>query len=180
MRTCIKTILRIKILVISFSLTAGSSFAQPNNIMLKGDTMILESGTKFWIGEEVTLGTGLAPDKSFVYIYESPSSIKNILTVSKKRKSIPIMYAGHTGMIKKFEKDGIHKKNYEYNIIVLKFVDGKQYWCDVQNALTNNEILSGPGITLIKTTLNSKDSLLKKDSTTTKKKTVTKKPVTAF
>ncbi len=46
-------------------------------------------------------------------------------------------------MIKKFEKQhGTHKNDYGYNIIVLQFIDGKQYWCDVQNALTNNEILT--------------------------------------
>ena len=140
--------------------------------MVKGDTLILENGTKFWIGEEVTLGTGLAPDKSFVYVYESPTSIKNIL--SKKRKPIPILYSGHTCMIKKFEKDGNHKKDYGYNIIVLQFIDGKQYWCDVQNALTNNEILSNQQ-NLTQTNTNFKDSI---NNNTDKKKT--KKPVTAF
>jgi hypothetical protein len=179
MRLSIKTFLQKKILYIGFSLASGSCFAQSNNIIVKGDTLILDNGSKFWIGEEVTLGTGLAPDKSFVYIYESPVALKNILLSSKKRKSIPIMYAGHAGMIKKFEKDGLHKKDYVYNIIVLQFVDGKQYWCDVQNALTNNEILSGlPDITLTNTFKNEKDSL-RNDSTSTRKKTV-KKPVTAF
>jgi len=179
MRLSIKTLLQRKILYIGFCLASGSCFSQSTNIIVKGDTLILENGSKFWIGEEVTLGTGLAPDKSFVYIYESPASLKNILTISKKRKSIPVMYSGHAAMIKKFEKDGIHKKDYGYNIIVLQFVDGKQYWCDVQNALNNNEILSGqPNITLTSIPKNEKDSV-KNNSTNTKKKT-TKKPVTAF
>ena len=179
MRLYIKTIWRGKILLLVFLLIAGNSFGQSNNIIVKGDTLILDNGTKFWIGEEVTVGTGMSADKSYLFIYESPSSLKNIIVNLNKRKPMTALYAGHTGMVKKFEKQHGHKNDYGYSIIVLQFIDGKQYWCDVQNASTNNEILSGqPNNTLTNTTQNVKDSV--KNNLTTPKKKTTKKPVTAF
>src|ERR1700744_2530554 len=54
---------------IALLIVASTAKAQ-TDIALKGDTLILPSGAKFWLNEEVTLGNGTAPDKSFNFIYE--------------------------------------------------------------------------------------------------------------
>jgi hypothetical protein len=176
----LKKMLKRNIIFLLMLSAALCGKAQSSDIMVKGDTLILDNGTKFWIGEEVTLGTGLAADKSFLYVYESPTSIKSLFSNPKKRKSIPVMYSGHAGMIKKFEKGDGHKSDYGYNVIVLQFVDGKQYWCDLVNALTNNEIISAqPGNAQITPLKKEKDSVKTTTVTDTKKKAASK-PVTAF
>jgi hypothetical protein len=129
-------------ILISIAILCFLRLPAQTSITLKGDTLILEGGQKFWIGEEMTLGNGSAADNSFMYVYESPNSIKNIFNKNKKPPPIPSMYDGHTCMVKKFEKDATYKNTYSYNILVLQFVDGKTYWCDIDNALKTKEIVS--------------------------------------
>ena len=39
-------------------------------ITVKGDTLLLPNGLKFWLGKEVILSSGSLPDKSFNFIYQ--------------------------------------------------------------------------------------------------------------
>ena len=108
------------------------------NIITRGDTIILPNGAKFWLGEQVTLTNGSNPDKSFNFIY-----LPEVLRLIKK-KPLGANYAGKQATVKKFQKDGVYKDGYSYNILVLDFGDRdpRKYWCDVQGALDNNEIVN--------------------------------------
>lgn len=121
------------ILSLGLCITASVSKAQ-TDIALKGDTLILPNGTKFWLNEEVTLGVGTAPDKSFNFIYEP--GLYGVL----KRKPLSASYYNKKAVIRKFEKDANYRHSYAYNIIVLDFGDKHKYWCDVRGALDNNEL----------------------------------------
>jgi hypothetical protein len=127
----------ISILILGFPLQCIVFCASAQiDITLKGDTLILPNGARFWLNEEVTLGTGTAPDKSFNFIYE-PALISLL-----KRKPLSASFYNKKAIIRKFEKDANYKHSYAYNIIVLDFGDKKKYWCDVRGALDNNELLS--------------------------------------
>ena len=106
------------------------------NIILKGDTLILPNGARFWKGEEVTLGNGSAPDRSFLYVYQP-----EVLHITKKKPAASI-FSTRRAIIKKFQKDGEYKHSYSYNIIVLDFGDIRNYWCDVQNAVDSKELVT--------------------------------------
>ncbi len=113
-----------------------------NNIILKGDTLIVNKQAKFWINEEITFGKGTMPDKSFSYIYEAPNSLSKLINYSRKKKLLSPVYTGYKAKIVKFEKAiGHNKKDYNYNVIVLEIASGKRYWCDFSNAFKYNEIL---------------------------------------
>lgn len=120
-------------LFIAFAAAAVTMEAQ-TDIVLKGDTLILPNGAKFWINEEVTVGTGTAPDKSFNFIYEPA------LFGVGKRKPLSASYYNKKAVVRKFEKDANYRNSYAYNIIVLDFGDKHKYWCDVRGALDNNEL----------------------------------------
>jgi hypothetical protein len=124
----VKKMLLLACLFIALKATAQTS------ITVKGDTLLLPNGSKFWLGKEVTLSSGSLPDKSFNFIYQPE------LLYLKKKKPLDASYAGQKAVIKKFQRDGIYKGGYAYNIIVLAFTGGKTFWCDVQNALSSNEI----------------------------------------
>jgi hypothetical protein len=126
-----------KILIVACLFIAVKASAQ-TNIIARGDTIILPNGAKFWLGEQITLTSGSNPDKSFSFIY-----LPEVLHLIKK-KSLPPDYAGKQATIRKFQKDGIYKGTYAYNILVLDFGDRdpRKYWCDVQGALDNNEIVN--------------------------------------
>jgi hypothetical protein len=106
------------------------------NIILKGDTLILPNGAKFWKGEEVTLGDGSASDRSFQYVYQP-----EVLHITKRKPAASI-FSTRRAIIKKFQKDGEYKHSYSYNIIVLDFGDIRNYWCDVQNAVDSKELVT--------------------------------------
>lgn len=124
----------IKITAMLFVLTGFKVSAQ--QISVRGDTLILNNGSKFWLNQEVTLGNGSAPDKTFNFIYEPE------ILYLKKRKPLGAGYYAKKATIKKFQRDGPYKKSYSYNIIVLDFGDSKKFWCDVQGALDNNELVA--------------------------------------
>ncbi len=126
-----------KILIVTFLFIAVKTSAQ-TNIITRGDTIILANGAKYWLGEQITLTNGSNPDQSFSFIYK-PEVLHLI-----KKKSLPPDYAGKQATIKKFQKDGVYKGTYAYNILVLDFGDRDpiKYWCDVQGALDNNEIVN--------------------------------------
>jgi len=126
-----------KILIVTCLFIAVKASAQ-TNIITRGDTIILPNGGKFWLGEQVTLTTGSNPDKTFNFIY-----LPEVLHLIKK-KPLPANYAGKQATVKKFQKDGVYKDGYSYNILVLDFGDRdpRKYWCDVQGSLDNNEIVN--------------------------------------
>ncbi|MBV8390737.1 MAG: hypothetical protein JO080_13115 [Mucilaginibacter sp.] len=124
-----------KILTLICLLTAIKAPAQIN-IILKGDTLILPNGAKFWKGEEVTLGNGSMPDGSFLYIY-APEMLRIM-----KKKPLGSIFSSRKAIIKKFQKDGEYKQGYSYNIIVLNFGDIRNYWCDVLAAVESKELVN--------------------------------------
>jgi putative oligomerization/nucleic acid binding protein len=132
-----------KILMVVCLLVAIKASAQ-SDIIIRGDTLILPNGAKYWRGEQVTIGTGSNMDKTFNFIY-----IPEVLHLIKKH-ALAANYAGRTATIKKFQKDGAYKNGYSYNILVIDFGEPRNYWCDVQGALVSNE--------LVNTSKGSKDS----------------------
>ena len=118
------------------------SVSAQTEIVVKGDTLLLPNGSKFWLGEQVTLNSGSLPDKSFNYIYE-PEKFRIV-----KKKPLSGSYSGLTANITKFQRDGVYKGSYSYNIVVLDFGRKKTFWCDVQGALDNNEIVNNLRITI--------------------------------
>ena len=124
-----------KLLFIAGMLCAAGASAQ-NDITVKGDTLVLNNGMKYWLGEQVTLGAGSSGDKSFSFIYEPE------IPYIKKRKPLDPGYFGQKGTVRKFQRDGAYKNTYSYNILVLEFSNQKKFWCDVKGALANNEILA--------------------------------------
>src|ERR1700744_3527616 len=119
----------------------GQASAQ-TDIILKGDTLILPNGVKFWVNEEVVIGNGTAPDKSFNFIYEP--ALVSVL----KRKPLGASYYNKKAIIRKFAKDANYRNSYSYNIIVLDFGDKHKYWCDVRGALDNKERVDPMGTAL--------------------------------
>jgi len=126
-----------KIFMVACLFMAINASAQ-TNIIAKGDTIILPNGAKFWLNEQITLGMGSAPDGTFSSIYEP---MVHRLT---KKGYLPGTYSGKTATIKKFQKDGAYKGSYSYNMLVLDFGDPRRFWCDVQVAVDNKEIVT-PG-----------------------------------
>ena len=124
-----------RILMLGLLFCALRVYAQ-TNILLKGDTLILPDGAKFWKGEEVTLGDGSMPDRSFMYIYTP-----EILHMTKK-KPLASIFSSRKAIIKNFKKDGEYKHGYSYNILVLDFGDIRHYWCDVAGAVANKELIN--------------------------------------
>ena len=98
--------------------------------------MLLTNGSKFWLGEQVTLNSGSLPDKRFSYIYE-PEKLYIV-----KRKPLSGSFSGLTATVSKFQRDGAYKGSYSYNILVLDFGRRRTYWCDIQGAIDNNEIVN--------------------------------------
>ncbi len=129
------------LLNILFILHSNQSSAQ-NNIVLKGDTLILDNNAKFWVNEEVTIGEGSLPDRNYSYIYEAPNSLQKLVKYHHKKKLLPAAFKGYRSRIVKFEKSiGHDKDNYTYDIVVLEMPNGKRYWCNVVKAFDNHEIL---------------------------------------
>ena len=108
--------------------------AAQDQIVAKGDTLILPNGAKFWLNEQITLGSGSLQDKSFAFVF------KPELPLINKRSPADANFAGQTGTIKKFQRDGAYKNSYSYNILVLDF-NRQRLWCDIQFALSANEIV---------------------------------------
>ena len=109
--------------------------ASAQDIMTRGDTIILRNGARFWIGEQITLGNPSSPNGGFTYIY-----FPEVLHITKKRP-LNAKYFGRQGVIKKFQRDGAYKGGVSYNIIVLE-IDRLRYWCDVAPALDSKEIIN--------------------------------------
>jgi hypothetical protein len=128
-----------QIFIIAFFFVTVEAAAQ-DQIVARGDTLVLPGGSKFWLGEEVTLGNGSLPDRSFTSIY-FPLPL-NIV----KKQTLKSEYAGQKAIIKKFQRDGAYKKTYSYNILVLEFNDKRRFWCDVQEALAANEIIDNNAV----------------------------------
>jgi Short C-terminal domain len=125
-----------KILFLLVCFVAAGRLSAQTDIVLKGDTLILPNGAKFWLGEEVTLGNGTAPDKSFNFIYE-PGRVSVL-----KRKPLSASYYNKRAVIRKFTRDANYRKSYAYNIVILDFGDRRKYWCDVQGAIDNSELMN--------------------------------------
>jgi len=134
MKTAVRFFNTPVLVVLLCAITIAKARAQ--QITVKGDTLILSNGSKFWLNQEVTLGNGSAPDKTFNFIYEPE------ILYLKKRKPLSAGYYAKKAVIKKFQRDGPYKKSYSYNIIVLDFGDSKKFWCDVQGALDNFELVA--------------------------------------
>ena len=110
------------------------------NLLMHGDTLVLNGQAKFWLNEELQFGSGTMPDKTYSYIYEAPNGLQKLVNDHKKK----LMSAGYRGSkckIVKFEKEiGHSKKENPYSILVLELPNGTRYWCDLQNAYASHEI----------------------------------------
>ncbi len=122
-----------KLLIVVCLFVAYKASAQ--DIMTRGDTIILQNGAKFWIGEQITLGNPSTPNGGFSFIY-----FPAVLHITKNRP-LNAKYFGRQGVIKKFQRDGAYKGGLSYNIIVLE-IDRLRYWCDVAPALDSKEIIN--------------------------------------
>ncbi|HZY40357.1 MAG TPA: SHOCT domain-containing protein [Mucilaginibacter sp.] len=127
--------MRINRILIVAAIFITFKAAAQDQIIAKGDTLVLPSGSKFWLGEQVTLGSGSSPDRTFNYIY-LPEMLRLV-----KKKPAEANYSGQIGTVKKFQRDGAYKDSYSYNILVLEFSDRRRYWCDIQGAVNTNEII---------------------------------------
>jgi hypothetical protein len=122
-----------RILIVACLFIAIKASAQ-DQIIAKGDTLVLPNGSKFWLGEQVTLATGSLQDKTFNFVF------KPELPFINKRSPADANFAGQTGTIKKFQRDGAYKNSYSYNILVLDF-NRSRLWCDIQFAVSANEVV---------------------------------------
>jgi hypothetical protein len=127
--------MRINRILIAAAIFINFRAAAQDQIIAKGDTLVLPSGSKFWLGEQVTLASGSMPDKTFAFVY-----LPELLHITKK-KPAEVSYSGQTATVKKFQRDGIYKNSYSYNILVLEFTDRRRYWCDIEGAISANEIV---------------------------------------
>jgi hypothetical protein len=125
-----------KLLIAVCFFTAYNVSAQDINIITRGDTIILQNGAKFWIGEQITLGNPSLPNGGFSFIY-----FPELLHLTKKGP-LNAKYGGQQATIKKFQRDGAYKGGFSYNIIVLEFSDRRRFWCDVAPALDSKEIIN--------------------------------------
>jgi len=123
-----------RILVVAFFSIAIKASAQ-DQIIAKGDTLVLPNGSKFWLGEQVTLGSGSLQDRTFSYIFDPE------IPLIPKRRAAAANYSGQTATVKKFQRDGAYKNSYSYNILVLDFNDRRRLWCDILPAISANEII---------------------------------------
>jgi len=131
--------LQFRLLLAAFCLATLYSHAQTNTISMKGDTLMLGNGAQFYEGEEIILGAGSAPDRSFNHIFSSPG------VFSSKHTPMSGEFNGKMARVKKFEKDGSYKKSYAFNILVLDMGNGKSFWCEVQGAFESGELIV-PGL----------------------------------
>jgi hypothetical protein len=127
--------MRIDRILITACVLFTMKAAAQDQIIARGDTLVLPNGSKFWMNEQVTLGSGSLPDRTFNYVY-----LPEMLRLMKKRPA-DANYSGQTGTVKKFQRDGAYKDSYSYNILVLEFSDRRRYWCDIQGAVSANEII---------------------------------------
>jgi len=123
-----------RILIIAAIFITFKAAAQ-DQIIAKGDTLVLPNGSKFWMNEQVTLGSGSSPDRTFNFIY-MPEMLRIV-----KKKPADANYSGQVATVKKFQRDGAYKNSYSYNILVLEFSDRRRYWCDIEGAVSANEII---------------------------------------
>jgi hypothetical protein len=128
--------LQKRVFIVAVCLFLAVKVSAQTSIIVKGDTIVLTNGARFWLGEEITLGIGSSPDKTFSYIYDP------VIHRITKRGLLSADYSGKKATIKKFQRDGAYKGGYSYNILVLDFGDPRRFWCDVQGALDNHEILN--------------------------------------
>jgi hypothetical protein len=122
-----------KLLIIVCLFIAGKATAQ-TDIVVNGDTMTLPNGATFSVGQQITLGSGSNPDKSFAFVYQP-----ELLHITKK-KFLDASNFGKVATIKKFQRDGEYKGGYSYNILVLDIGGLRNYWCDIKYALRNGEV----------------------------------------
>src|ERR1700733_6251392 len=127
--------MRINRILIIACLSIAIKASAQDQIIARGDTLVLPNGSKFWLGEQVMVGSGSLPDKTFSYIY-----VPEILHITK-RKPAEASYSGQMATVKKFQRDGAYKDGYSYNILVLDFSDRRRYWCDILGAVNANEII---------------------------------------
>src|ERR1700727_1824041 len=109
--------MRINRIVIIAALFITFRAAAQDQIVARGDTLVLPNGSKFWMNEQVTLGSGSMPDRSFNFIY-LPEMLRLV-----KKKPADANYSGQMATVKKFQRDGAYKDSYSYNILLLECSD---------------------------------------------------------
>lgn len=104
------------------------------------DTLFLNDGNKFVIGEKLYLGHGTSHNKSFTYVYISPNNWVSVMGGNVDRY-LPATWANNELQIKDFKLYGRKKTGYKWYIVV---GGGNivNYWCEINEALEAGEVIT--------------------------------------
>lgn len=118
-----------KLLILTLLALSSSAYAQTNS----PDSVVGSNGVTYRKGEDITLGTGSAFDKSFVYVYTAPG-----LTTPIK---LPSGWADYKMRIKGVKYMGSKKRGFK-TILILGGGNIVNYWMELEPAIRAGEILT--------------------------------------
>lgn len=129
-------------LLLSFSLSTYAKHGDKNDMghQLR-DTLILNDGNRFVIGEQLKLGRGSGNNNSFIYIYLSPTNWVNVASGNPNNtdRSLPATWANNEMQIKDFKLNGTKKQGFKW-YVVLGGGNIANYWCEIVQALDSGEV----------------------------------------
>lgn len=117
-----------KILLVLFPLYSYSQDGTKKN-----DTLILDNGAKFYVGQKIKVGYSSHGNRDFQFIHLSPYSIAGPVKLSGQ-------WAGHEMTVKSFELGGSKNTGKTY-YLVLKGGNLSPYWCEITAAIDQGEII---------------------------------------
>lgn len=122
------------LLIVAFLALSIRGFCQENDFgKIVKDTLLLNNGAKFIVGQKLKLGYGSSANKNFEFIHLSPWSLAG----PEKLKS---QWANYEMTIKGFKLEGTKKTGKNF-IIVLGGGNLSPYWCEVEAAMDNGEVI---------------------------------------
>lgn len=121
------------LLLISPILTFAQKKVENEFGKIVNDTLFLNNGAKFIVGEKVKLGYGVNSRKEFEFIYTSPLGLAGKVNLGNT-------WAGHSFVIKGFKNMGMKKTGHKFYLI-LGGGNITNYWCDVVPAIDHKEIV---------------------------------------
>ncbi len=127
-------------------LTSLAVYGQPMPRSAASDTLVTSEGTRFIVGEDITLGTGTMQNGDFKFVTPSRASW-TVLTGTAAYKNVPAKFSGHKCSIKAIKLYGSKKHGY-VPYLMLGGGEAMNWECDIQNALKAGEV-SASGYTPI-------------------------------
>lgn len=106
-----------------------NTYAQTNS----SDSVVASNGVTYKKGQDITLGTGSAADKSFVYVYTAPGFTESI--------KLPPVWADLKMRIKGVRYIGSKKRGFKA-ILILGGGNIVNYWMDLEPAIRSGELLT--------------------------------------